>query len=145
MPSGSSIPASSRKRHAALAAWLAGLGVAGAGVFIAPAAAAELPESARREITELMARIEQSACEFNRSGTWYSGAQARQHLQRKYTYLAERGKLATAEDFVSMAASRSSITGEPYLIRCGSAAPVPSSAWLDAELRRLRSSNTAPR
>lgn len=106
--------------------------------------AVELSEVARREVAELLARVEKSPCEFNRSGTWYSGAQARNHLQRKYLYLAERGRLGSAEEFVSLAASKSSITGEPYLIRCGAAAPVTSAAWLDGELRKVRAVPAPP-
>ena len=97
-----------------------------------------MSEAAKREVGELLARIEKSPCEFNRSGTWYSGPQARSHLQRKYIYLAERGQLGSAEDFVVLAASKSSITGEPYLIRCGAAAPITSAVWLEGELRKLR-------
>jgi Family of unknown function (DUF5329) len=103
-----------------------------------PALAAGMSEESKREVGELLSRIERSPCEFNRSGTWYSGPQARSHLQRKYMYLSERGKLGSAEDFVALAASKSSITGEPYLIRCGSAAPITSAVWLEGELRRVR-------
>jgi hypothetical protein len=104
----------------------------------------ELSDAAKREVAELLACVEKSPCEFNRSGTWYSAAQARNHLQRKYLYLAEKGRLASAEDFVALAASKSSITGESYLIRCGVAAPVTSAAWLEGELRRLRTVPASP-
>jgi Family of unknown function (DUF5329) len=105
----------------------------------APAAAAEMTPVALREVSALLERIEKSGCEFNRSGTWYDGAAARKHLQRKYDYLVERKYLGSAEDFVTHAATKSSMSGKPYSIRCAGTAEVPSAQWLDAELRRLRS------
>ena len=40
--------------------------------------------------------------------------------------------MQTAEQFIDLAASRSSMTGQAYLIKCGSAAPLESGAWLRA-------------
>lgn len=103
-----------------------------------------MSEAARREVGELLARIERSGCEFNRSGTWYDGATARKHLQRKYDYLAARHQLGSTEDFVSMAATKSSMSGQAYTIRCAGAAAVPSAQWLELELRRIRATSAAP-
>lgn len=100
--------------------------------------AAELDDTAKREIDQLLARVAQSGCEFYRSGSWYSAEKARDHLERKYRYLAVRNLLGSAEDFVVMAATRSSMTNEPYAIRCRGAAPQPSATWLGEELRNLR-------
>lgn len=113
-------------------------------LLAATAIAAELSEASRREIAELLARVERSGCQFNRSGSWYSGAEARAHLQRKYDYLAARHQLGSAEDFVIHAATKSSMSGEPYQMRCGNAAPTPAATWLDGELRRMRSPPPAP-
>lgn len=107
--------------------------------LVAPAIAAEMTPAAVREVNALLERIEKSGCEFSRSGTWYDGAAARKHLQRKYDYLVERKYLGSAEDFVTHAATKSSMSGKPYGIRCAGAAEVPSAQWLEAELRRLRS------
>lgn len=113
--------------------------------LIQPSQAAELGESGRREIAELLVRVEKSGCQFNRSGHWYSGAEARAHLQRKYEYLLARHQIGSAEDFVARAATRSSMTGESYQMRCGQAAPTPAATWLDGELRRLRAAPATPK
>lgn len=105
--------------------------------------AAPLPPAAKTEIDALMSRLEASGCEFNRNGTWHTAAEARSHLMRKLKYLEDRGAVQSAEEFIELAASSSSTTGEPYLVKCGSGAPVRSGTWLAAQLQALRSSGRA--
>jgi hypothetical protein len=52
--------------------------------------------------------------------------------------LLERKLLGSAEDFIALAATRSSLSGEAYGVRCGQSAPLPSAQWLRTELRGLR-------
>ncbi|MBL8317459.1 MAG: DUF5329 domain-containing protein [Burkholderiaceae bacterium] len=103
-----------------------------------PLYAAELSPTAVKEITQLLERIEASNCSFMRNGSWYTPAEARKHLQRKLDYMVARGMLGSAEQFITDTASASSFTGKPYMVRCGSAEPMASAAWLNAELRRIR-------
>lgn len=90
------------------------------------------------EITHLLDYLAKSGCEFNRNGSWYAGPAARSHLQDKADYLAKRNQLTSAEAFIKLAATESSVSGKPYQVRCGAAAPVPSAAWLGDELKRYR-------
>jgi hypothetical protein len=108
-------------------------------LVVAAGHAAPLPPSARAEIDGLLARLEASGCEFNRNGSWYPPAEAKSHLLRKLKYLVDRGAVTSAEQFIELAASASSMSGQPYLVKCGSAAPVESKAWLLSELQRVRS------
>ena len=94
--------------------------------------------AARTEIEHLLAFVANSGCQFNRNGTWYPAPEASAHLAEKERYLAERGRIASAEDFIAKAATKSSMTGRPYTVRCGSEPAVASDEWLTAELRRLR-------
>lgn len=103
--------------------------------------AADLNPAAQREVNLLLDRIEASNCSFNRNGSWHGAADARKHLQRKLDYMVERKMLATAEEFIANAASESSMSGKPYLIRCGSQEAVASATWLNAELNRIRTPN----
>jgi Family of unknown function (DUF5329) len=57
-------------------------------------------------------------------------AGARAHLSAKYQYLAHREQISTTVEFIEQAATRSSITGIPYQIRCQRSAPVESNPWL---------------
>jgi hypothetical protein len=46
--------------------------------------------------------------------------------------------VASAEQFIERAATRSSVSGEAYWVRCGSAPPQLSAVWLGAQLQALR-------
>jgi len=107
----------------------------------AGAAGGELPNTAQKEITQLLDRIETSNCSFARNGSWYPPAEARKHLQMKLDYMVKRNMLGSTEDFISKAATASSMSGEAYQIRCGTQAPVPSAIWLTTELKRIRASS----
>jgi hypothetical protein len=93
---------------------------------------------APREIEHLLRYLAESKCAFNRNGAWYSATEARAHLEEKYRYLKRRSAVVTAEDFLAHAATASSISGQPYQVRCEGMAPVATAAWLEAELRRYR-------
>lgn len=111
--------------------------------LLAPAAsswAATPSTAARAEIEHLLAYVEKSRCKFDRNDTWHDSHEARAHLAKKERYLEDRGQIATAEDFISKAATKSGMTGKPYTVRCGSEPAVGSVEWLTAELHRFRQS-----
>jgi hypothetical protein len=115
--------------------------VCGAWFGCALAWAGELSAAAQKEITQLLDRIERSNCSFGRNGNWYPSGEARKHLEMKLDYMVKRNMLTSTEEFISKAATASSVSGEVYQIRCGSQAPVASATWLTAELKRIRSSS----
>ena len=98
--------------------WSCSDGCAVAACFAAP------PPAARAEIDGLLSRLETSSCEFNRNGTWHSATEAKSHLLVKLKYLEDRGAVDSAEQFIELAASKSSMSGQPYLVRCANSAPV---------------------
>ncbi|HEY3487954.1 MAG TPA: DUF5329 domain-containing protein [Gammaproteobacteria bacterium] len=93
-----------------------------------------------QEIAFLFQYLKTSGCTFNRNGTWYSAEKAVEHIQKKYQHLTKKGMIDTTEDFIKKAASESSISGEPYLVKCGNAVPSPSADWFTMELQKYRSS-----
>ena len=107
------------------------------------ATAAPLSPGARTEIDGLLVRLAASGCEFNRNGTWYTAAEAKSHLLQKLKYFEDQGKVETTEQFIELAASGSSMSGQPYLVRCGNSVPVESGQWLRSELKDLRSATRA--
>lgn len=104
-------------------------------VFAAGTLAAAEP---RREVDALLERLAQSGCRFQRNGEWHGAQEAREHLENKLAHLERRSALLSAEQFIEKAASASSISGKPYLVQCGTAAPVPSAEWLGEQLKALR-------
>ena len=103
------------------------------------AIAAPLSPATRAEIDGLLARLVASGCEFNRNGSWYTAAEAKSHLSQKLKYLEDRGMVQTTEQFIEMAATSSSKSDQPYLVKCGNSAPVQSGQWLRLELKDVRS------
>ena len=79
-----------------------------------------------------------SGCEFFRNGSWYDGKKAEAHLRYKYEMLEARDRINTAEDFIEEAATKSSLSGQRYQIRCGGHDVVTSSQWLRDVLARYR-------
>jgi uncharacterized protein DUF5329 len=99
-------------------------------------------DPASREIAGLFAQLEQSNCQFNRNGSWYDAKQASDHLRQKYDYLVRRHLVTSAESFIELAASRSSMSGKAYLVRCADKPAIESKAWFARELEALRSKPT---
>ena len=93
-------------------------------------------EQAGEEIELLILSIENSHCEFIRNGKHYTDVEAAEHLRLKY----RRGmKLASsAKNFIDRLASKSSLTGKPYLLACPGSGEQTASSWLQAKLQVLR-------
>ena len=106
--------------------------------WVTPGRAA-LPRSVQAEVDALLASIEASGCSFYRNGSWHDSKAAVAHLRDKYDYLVARDLIATTEDFIERAATKSSVSGQPYEVRCGSSAAVTSSQWMYGKLAFLRS------
>jgi hypothetical protein len=112
-------------------------------VLALPAARAAAPATAQTEINYLLQFVATSGCRFYRNGSWFDASAAQAHLREKYQFLAQANRIHSAEDFIEQAATKSSISGQPYQVSCGGAGPVTSSRWLQAVLAALR--NPAPR
>src|SRR6202790_5558832 len=97
-------------------------------------------EIAKTEINYLLGFVEQSGCQFYRNGSWYDSKKAEAHLREKYDYLAVKGLINSAEDFIEQAATKSSLSGKAYEIKCGSDPVMTTNQWLREALARYRSS-----
>jgi hypothetical protein len=101
---------------------------------------AERGDALRRKhvvIQTLIQRIEKmSTMTFLRNGDAHTAAEAAQHMQAKYAHFKD--KIVTAEDFIELCASRSEMTGKPYMVKLGDATPVEANAFLKKELRAVR-------
>lgn len=105
---------------------------------MSPACAATLAPANKSEIDALLMVLKASGCQFNRNGAWYSSQDAQAHLARKLDYLVNKNAVASSEQFIERAATRSSVTGQAYTVRCGKESSVPGSVWLARELNILR-------
>src|ERR1035437_2305468 len=108
------------------------------GLLLVPVARAEPPTSVQIEVNFLLGYLEGSRCEFYRNGTWHDSKAAQAHLRDKYKYLVARNLVNTTEQFIERGATESSLSGQPYQVRCNGGATVTSSQWLRDELARFR-------
>jgi hypothetical protein len=101
-------------------------------VLCAPPARAASPEA---EIQHLLDFIAASPCAFIRNGVAYDGAEAVGHIKDKYDYY--RDDIHSAEDFIALAASKSALSGKPYLVKCDGTTE-PAADWITRELGAFR-------
>jgi hypothetical protein len=126
------------RRHAVLRRWARASAAATLLALLPGLAAAQITPKAEREISGLLQAVGSSGCQFIRSGTAYAADRAQAHLLKKYEHMASRNMLASAEDFIVKAATRSSMSGEAYAMRCGEAPPQRCDEWLMAKLKAMR-------
>jgi len=118
-----------------MAQWVLAAGVT---LFMtASIAQAQTSPQAYTEIKGLLDFVERSHCQFVRNGSEYPGPQARAHLEKKLNYLEGKNKVHSAEDFIELAATKSSMSGTPYQVRCPDGAQT-ANGWLSSELQRRR-------
>ncbi|HEV8110343.1 MAG TPA: DUF5329 family protein [Burkholderiales bacterium] len=92
-----------------------------------------------RKIEHLIAAVAQLGnAKFIRNGAAYDARKAADHLRLKLREAGER--VETAEDFIVLCASRSSVSGKPYEIVFDDGERVTSEAFLRAKLKELQSS-----
>lgn len=72
---------------------------------------------------------------FIRNGSDYDGAAAAKHLQMKIDYAGDRVK--TAEEFVKVCASESSMTHRKYSIRLADGATTDAAVYFTGKLREF--------
>ena len=95
------------------------------------------------EIAYLMKQLKASSCQFDRNGSVHNADEAVSHLQKKHAYMSSRVQQMTTEAFITEAASQSSISGQPYWVRCPGQLPMESKTWLMRELARYRAAAKA--
>jgi hypothetical protein len=90
-----------------------------------------------QEIAYLIASIETlQGAQFIRNGTAYDGKAAADHLRLKLRMAGSR--VVTADDFIRLCASASSVSGIPYQIRFPDGRVVSSEAYLRQKLAEFK-------
>lgn len=89
----------------------------------------------QQEILHLLNFIANSSCTFVRNGSEYPAIDARAHIERKYEYVKSR--IDSSEKFIKYAATESSMSGDPYRVKCADQ-EILSKDWLLNELKDLR-------
>lgn len=90
----------------------------------------------KTEIAHLLEYVKTTECKYIRNGTSHNGTEAVSHIQKKYDYF--KNDIGSAEDFIRLSATKSTMSGSKYYIRCAGLPKVESGKWLLKELDRYR-------
>lgn len=95
--------------------------------------------STQDEINHLLNFVASTECKYERNGTLHNGAEAVEHINKKYEYFSD--EIKSAEDFIKYSATKSKMSGKYYKVHCGSKAPIKSQDWLLEELDVYRAAH----
>lgn len=84
----------------------------------------------------MLNHIAASNCWFERNDEFYDSQKAAEHIKQKYESIQE--SVNTTEQFIEHAATRSSISGDQYVVYCKNKEPLTSADWLRQELKIYR-------
>lgn len=107
-----------------------------AGLLFAGSAFAGISDTESEKIEYLKAELLASGCEFERNGKRYDAEQAVSHINKKHDYFMD--EIDSAEKFIELTASKSTMSGKSYYIHCPGSEKTESSVWLHDRLGEFR-------
>ena len=96
----------------------------------------------QQTIRYLLDYVAQSDATFIRNGEDHTGKEAAEHFQAKYDHFKK--DIRTPEDFIRLAASKSLMSGKPYLVKTKDGKVVACAEWLGKVLAEYRRSGIGP-
>ena len=93
-------------------------------------------ENTDETIVYLLSFVAKSDYTFIRNGQSYTGKQASYHMKNKRQYFKD--KIATPEDFIRLAATKSLQTGQPYMVRTKEGKELRCDEWMKKALEEYR-------
>ena len=106
-------------------------------LFGVPAAPIVAEESLDESIKYLLDYVAKSDATFIRNGQTHTPQEAVSHIKAKYEHF--KSEIKTPEDFIRLSASKSLLTGQPYLVKTRDGKEMPLSDWLANALKAHRS------
>jgi hypothetical protein len=101
-------------------------------IFSQAASAEKLDDT----ISYLLNYVATSKATFVRNGTSHTPEQAAAHVKAKYEHF--KSEIKTPEDFIRLSASKSLVTGQPYLVRTPEGKEIHLDQWLTEALKAHR-------
>ena len=90
------------------------------------------------EVDHILTFVRHSQCTFIRNGSDHTSAEAADHIAMKAKHAGVT--VTNGDTLIDLVASKSSITGQPYHVRCPGLPEMESATWLHGELNRYRKS-----
>ncbi|HKB91568.1 MAG TPA: DUF5329 domain-containing protein [Opitutaceae bacterium] len=99
-------------------------------------------ENTAEVVSYLLDYVLHSDCVFIRNGSEHTAAEATNHLKSKYDYFKK--DIKAPEDFIRLAATKSSMSGELYKVKLKDGREITSADWLTGILADYRKARAAP-
>lgn len=90
----------------------------------------------QKEIDYLLGFVENTDCQYERNGKLHSGKEAAEHMKNKFNYFKD--DIDSAETFIELSATKSTMSGKYYLVHCPNHPTIRSQEWLLRELNSYR-------
>ena len=104
---------------------------------------AGIPAEEKRKIETLIAQVQTlKDATFIRNGSEYDAKVAARFLRGKWS--SNESEIKTAQDFIAKAATSSSTSGKPYMIRFKDSREVACAEYLRGELKKLDTAKENP-
>ena len=97
---------------------------------------ADVPPEQRPEVEHLLEFVRQSDCVMIRNGSEHEGEEAASHIKKKYDYFAD--DITTTEAFIEYSATKSTMSGKYYTVKCPDGKEMRTQKWLLEELEVFR-------
>jgi Family of unknown function (DUF5329) len=91
-------------------------------------------ESLDDSINYLLDYVANSNATFIRNGQAHTPQEAANHIKAKYEHF--KNEIKTPQDFIRLSASKSLLTGQPYLVRTADGKEMRLDAWLTSALEK---------
>ncbi|WPD22449.1 MAG: DUF5329 family protein [Candidatus Electrothrix aestuarii] len=109
-------------------------------LLITGTAHADVPAAQQAEVEHLLSFVQTSTCLIDRNGSSHTGEEAAAHIKKKYDYFSN--KIKTTEQFIEYSATKSTMSGSYYTVRCDGQEPIRTRDWLLRELKAYRRSRS---
>ena len=97
---------------------------------------ADVPDSQIKEVNHLLAFVKNSGCTINRNDTNHPAEKGVSHIENKYDYF--RDDIKNTEDFIEYSATKSTMSGDYYMVTCPGKKTIKTQDWLLTELKKYR-------
>ncbi|NOQ90355.1 MAG: hypothetical protein GQ549_05360 [Gammaproteobacteria bacterium] len=105
-------------------------------VFSINMAVADVPAEQVEEVNHLLTFVKNSGCVIDRNGSVHPAEEGVSHIEMKYDYF--RDDIGSTEEFIELSATRSTMSGDYYTVKCTGKETIKTQDWLLAELKRYR-------
>ncbi len=108
-------------------------------LYLSSASNSVFANEMQNEIEHLLNYVENTQCKLERNGDLHSGKYGVKHIKRKYNYFKD--KIDSAEKFIELSATKSTMSGKYYMIHCPGKKQQRTQGWLMRELDNYRKKN----